>query len=248
MKLFNIAILALLLVTFCEAQENSNEGENFTRRNYCTSKTELIGGGNNIPKINLNLNQTSEKIYNQIKRSFEYSDSSCFYTFKIPYNTNTESIDSSEGNIEFKVSVYKAHGSTSCLRNRRSDLFLILVNKWNQMLVQQRHETDDFQYITNNLPAFYEGASQDFKKYIHIQWDDDCSKKELEKVFHASIDGYLNAAAKYSEELFSKELCELSSYELAKLKEFVPFNLVFYLKGFTPTPQAPPPPPPSPKE
>lgn len=242
MKIFSIAILALLFLTSCETQNNSNTNEKVASEKFCKNEKELISGGGNISTINLNLNQVSDEIYNQVENYFGPEDSSSSFIFKVPYNTKTESIDSMDSDILFKAIINKP-GATGCFLfpQRR---FGILVNKNNQMLIQAEH-IGDYQYITEELSLFYDDTTGGVKKIIWIYWDDHCDKVALEKVFDAIIDGYLVAASKYSIELFSKELCQLDADELNELKTQVPFDLILDLKHLI-TP--PPPPPPFPKK
>lgn len=241
MRLINITILYLLFLTSCGSQDKSNNSDTVDSDKFCENQKVLIGGSIDLMTLDLDLNQTSDEIYEQIKNSFGAADSSSSYIFKIPYNTKEGSIDAVEHDIEFKVIVKKPKEFPGCyLFPMRT--FGIDVNKNNQMLIQSEHE-GDCQFITEQLSLYYDDTTQGNNQLIWIYWNDSCDKKELEKVFNALIDGYLIAATKYSEELFAKELCELNAEELTKLKDRVPFDLILDLKNLMT-----PPPPPLPKK
>jgi len=69
--------------------------------------------------------------------------------------------------------------------------------------------------------------------FIYFLWDQQVDKDSLTHVFSFIIDGYLNAADRFSKLKFQKDVCNLSLTELETLRSSMPFNFELALDQYS---------------
>lgn len=205
---------------------------------FCENEIKLIKAIDTLQSIEIDFNLTREGIYSQIDSKIINAKSLPIYDFTIPFNYKIDSVNSNNQLIDLRVIVEKPLSDGCVLYPQR--IFEILVNKNNQLLINT--SIGNIDSLVNKLSLHYDDTSRGFKKFIAIQWDNGCDKKELQKIFKAIIDGQINASSKYAHIMFDKEICDLTPIQLDSVKQRVPFNLNLFLISHTP-----PPPPPAPK-
>lgn len=198
-------------------------------------KSILLSGADSLPLIQYPFHLNNDSAFLYFQKYFDYELCDSITPFKLAIK-----------NFELKVFINR--DCPTHIINCKRMIPTIKMNMHKDLLLNNHQiiPQDSLSYwIKNDFWHFFYMDEIDYEKNpkLKLRWDTSNDKKSIEKFFNDIINGYLMLYTEMAEDLFHKELSELSLEELNTLKHKLPFILELGNLTYVPPPPPPPPPP-----
>jgi len=211
----NNFVLLIIIFLFFSCEDIQNKP--IKKVGYCNNKLKLITA-ENIPNINLNLNNSKIYSIKQIENAFKNNICNKKLYYTIPYNLKSKKILIGKNSIHLKLKIYK-HCKT--FYSGWNNNMLIYVNNDVKLAIDKNIIPKDS--LSKYITQYYLNNKQNTIGIL-LQWDEQVKADTLTYYVSKIIDGYLDAAQKFSFRKFNKDICTLTEKEIQILKSDFPFD------------------------
>lgn len=187
--------------------------QNRIEGNICEKELLLLNPNNQLRVINIELQRLNDSIL--IKNGFNLS---CLSAKKQEFITLVDNI---------KIKVYIKRDCCLCIRTGVPSI-TIFPNKKGKVLISDIKDTiveikDVSKWLKNDY-LLKKNKTRIFSQ-IDLGWNKNISAKDLNKVIHNIINGYIDVVNQITDSKYKKKICDLKTKEFNKIKEAYPFNL-----------------------
>jgi len=187
--------------------------QNRIERNICEKELLLLSPNNQLRVINIELQRLNDSIL--IKNGFNLN---CLSAKKQEFITLVDNI---------KIKVYIKRNCCLCIRTGVPSI-TIFPNDKEEVLISGDTDTivkikEVSKWLKNNY-LLKENKNRIFSQ-IDLGWTKNISAKDLNKVIHNVINGYIDVVNQITDLKYKKKICDLKTKEFNKIKEEYPLNL-----------------------
>lgn len=226
MKKAHCILFALILViNACnlKTKDYDNKAE-ITDSLYCKNQLELITSVDSIPKILLDLRNTSDSCLAYIQSFFNYNICDRKVYYAIPIDIKSKSIDQTENSIDLKIRLVN---HCEWYHEDIRSTIQIRVNNNAEVLIEGEYALQDS--LIHLIPHYYLHDEYSLIKQvenstIELKYDNQVNIEKLITILSYVIKGYLSTVEEFSNIEFQKQLCQLTSSELKVVKNKLPFE------------------------
>ena len=229
MKTLQLSVPFLFLVLFLVGCKQKEQVSNIDTTTHCPNEVHLFSVADSLKKIKVDYQLETKSLLRSLEEKLSTNVCGEFVVFGLTL-TNGDMVK-----VKYKKMCNNA--MISCFIRRHEARALL--NKNGLLLME--HELILIDSIKYWMRDNYIDGEVIYKNKTSICWYENAPKDSIEKVFTNIKQGYNMIYKSYSQEIFSKKICDLNVKELNFLKETFPLTIRLDLERTNLIPLPPPP-------